>query len=127
MKIWNAYGSEHSMNLVMIGHFRDTGAAEAAKDAIEELQQFFRDNEPDGHTYSDGVIEKLSKLKAHSIGAAELEQFRFDYSISTTKEKVIITTDEVDVSALWKVLIDRGAKVEIYSAHDYPDEKDGEK
>ena len=29
MKIWDGYGSEHSMNLVMIGHFKnsdDTGA-----------------------------------------------------------------------------------------------------
>lgn len=120
MKIWNAYGSEHSMNLVMIGKFKDAGAAEAAKDAIEELQQYFTDNEPDGQTYSREVMNLLSKLKVHTIGSAELEQFRYDFSISRAQEKVIIKTDEADVSALWKVFIDRGAKVEMFSAHDYP-------
>ena len=28
MKIWNGYGSEHSMNLVMIGRFKTVGEAE---------------------------------------------------------------------------------------------------
>ena len=120
MKIWNAYGSEHSMNLVMIGKFKDAGAAEAAKDAIEELQQYFMEHEPDGQTYSREVMELLGKLKVHTIGSAELDQFRYEFSISTAQEKVIIKTDEADVSALWKVLIDRGAKVEMFSAHDYP-------
>ena len=123
MKIWNAYGSEHSMNLVMIGSFKDAGAAEAAKDAIEELQQYFMEHEPDRETYSRDVMELLGKLKVHTIGSAELDQFRYDFSISTAQEKVIIKTDEADVSALWKVLIDRGAKVEMFSAHDYPTDK----
>lgn len=123
MKIWNAYGSEHSMNLVMIGRFKDAGAAEAAKDAIEELQQYFMEQEPDGETYSREVIELLGKLQVHTIGSAELDQFRYEFSINTAQEKVIIKTDEVDVSALWKVLIDRGAKVEMFSAHDYPTDK----
>src|SRR5262245_41919631 len=120
MKIWNAYGSEHSMNLVMIGRFKDAGAAEAAKDAIEELQQYFMEHEPDGRTYSREVMELLGRLEVHTIGSAELDQFRYDFSISTAKEKVIIKTDEADVSALWKVLIDRGAKVEMFSAHHHP-------
>jgi hypothetical protein len=126
MKIWNAYGSEHSMNLVMIGRFKDAGAAEAAKDAIEELQQYFADKEPEGSTYSDGVMALLSKLKIHTIGSTELQQFRYDFSLSAVGEKVIIKTDEADVAALWKVLIDRGAKVEMFSAHDHPADKAGE-
>jgi hypothetical protein len=124
MKIWNAYGSEHSMNLVMIGTFRDAGAAEAAKDAIEELQQYFIEHEPDGHTYSRDVMDLLGKLEVHTIGSAELDQFRYDFSIRTAQEKVIIKTDEADVSALWKVLIDRGAKVVMFSAHAHPKEDD---
>lgn len=111
------------MNLVMIGRFKDAGAAEAAKDAIEELQQYFMEQEPDGETYSREVIELLGKLQVHTIGSAELDQFRYEFSINTAQEKVIIKTDEVDVSALWKVLIDRGAKVEMFSAHDYPTDK----
>lgn len=117
MKIWNAYGSEHSMNLVMIGCFKDIGDAISAKDAIEELQEYFTEHNPDGRTYSDDVMRKLSKLKIHSMGAGELEQFTYDFSLETESSKVIIKTDEVDVSALMKVLLERGAKIEVYSAH----------
>ena len=122
MKFWNSYGSEHSMNLVMIGRFKDAGAAEAAKDAIEELQQYFMEHEPDGQTYSMDVIEMLEKHKVHTIGSSELDQFRYDFSIGTDKEKVIIKTDEADVSALCKVLIERGAKVEMFTAHAHPED-----
>ncbi|MCC5805379.1 MAG: hypothetical protein JJU00_03525 [Opitutales bacterium] len=120
MKIWNAYGSEHSMNLVMIGRFKSAGAAEAAKDAIEELQSYLTENEPDGSIYSDELMEIFRKLKIHTIGPSELDQFRYDFRIDIAQEKVIIKTDESDVSALWKALIDRGARVEMFSAHDYP-------
>jgi hypothetical protein len=125
MKIWNAYGSEHSMNLVMIGRFKDAGAAEAAKDAIEELQEYFRAQQPDGLTYSDDVMEIFRRREIHSIGPAELEQFQYDVRVRATRSKLVLSTDEPDVSAYWKILIDRGAKVELFSAHDYPEEGDG--
>lgn len=108
------------MNLVMIGRFKSAGAAEAAKDAIEELQSYLTENEPDGSIYSDELMEIFRKLKIHTIGPSELDQFRYDFRIDIAQEKVIIKTDESDVSALWKALIDRGARVEMFSAHDYP-------
>ena len=37
MKIWNGCGSEHSMNLVMIGRFKDAGDAASAKEVIDRL------------------------------------------------------------------------------------------
>jgi len=67
------------------------------------------------------MMELLNKLKLYSLGAAELEQFAYDVHIELQGEKVILKTDEVDVSAFFKVLIDNEAKVEIYSAHFYPD------
>ena len=69
-------------------------------------------------------MELLGKLEVHTIASGELDQFRYDFSIRAAQEKVIIKTDEVDVSALWKVLIDRGAKVEMFSAHAHPKEDD---
>jgi hypothetical protein len=33
---------------------------------------------------------------------------------------IVVTTDETDVQALLKVLLDKGARIEVYSAHDYP-------
>jgi len=39
--------------------------------------------------------------------------------------KMILTTDEVDISAFLKVMLDSGARIEVYSAHDYPDTEYG--
>jgi hypothetical protein len=119
MKIWNNFGSEHSANLVMIGHFKDVGAAEEAKTSIEELQTFFCDseNEPDGERYSKEVSELLSRLNFQSIGPTELEQFRYDISVKQQGDQVVITTDEIEVSGLLKFLFNRGARIEVYSAH----------
>ena len=36
-------------------------------------------------------------------------------------QQVVITTDEPDVSAFLKLMVDKGARVEVFSAHDYPD------
>jgi len=40
-------------------------------------------------------------------------------------DKIILTTEESEVSAFFKLMIIKGAKVEIYSAHDYPDAEYG--
>ena len=37
MKIWNGYGSEHSMNLVLIGRFKRAQDAEKVEKDIEKL------------------------------------------------------------------------------------------
>ncbi len=42
-------------------------------------------------------------------------------------DKIILTTNESEVSAFFKLMIEKGAKVEIYSANDYPDTECGGK
>jgi hypothetical protein len=123
MKIWRSYGSEHSANLVMIGHFKDLASAEETNAAIDELRSFASDsaNNPEPNRYSDKAIALLSKLRFHSVGSNELEQFNYDFRTKVEGTAVIITTDEIDVAALMKLMIDRGARVEIYSAHTHPD------
>jgi hypothetical protein len=56
-----------------------------------------------------------------------MEQFMFDVSVDIKGSKVVITTDESEVSAFIKVLLDKGAKVEIYSSHDYPEVAEDDK
>ncbi|MEM7201823.1 MAG: DUF6375 family protein [Planctomycetota bacterium] len=128
MKIWYGYGSEHSANLVMIGHFKDAGDAAKAMQVIEWLtNQVNADVEAGAievgnpvHRFSDGMLELLGKAHFHSVGPAELEQFVYDVDVEADDSKIIITTEEIDVSAFLKVLIDKGARVEVYSAHEYP-------
>jgi Family of unknown function (DUF6375) len=122
MKIWNSYGSEHSANLVLIGRFKDAIAAEEAKDAIEEAINFFqeRDFDPYANAYSDEASALLRKLKVYSVSPSELSQFHGSFHIRQHGEKLVVTSDDELIPFL-KFMIDYGAKVEMYSAHTYPD------
>jgi Family of unknown function (DUF6375) len=129
MKIWYGYGSEHSTNLVMIGRFKTARDAKKAKEVIDQIiQQLNADVEAglvsigdQSQHFTDGMLSLLRKIKAHSVGPAELEQFGYEASVNLEGTQIIVKTEEIDVSAFLKVLIDHGARVEVYSAHDYPD------
>ncbi|MFF0043346.1 DUF6375 family protein [Streptomyces mirabilis] len=71
--------------------------------------------------YSDEVLKLLGDLNVHSVGPRELEQFLYDLTMRRNDDSIVVTTDETDVQALVKILIDKGARIEMYSAHDYPD------
>ncbi|MGW1532536.1 DUF6375 family protein [Streptomyces aureus] len=128
MKVWSGYGTEHSMNLVMIGRFKDATSAERAHALIKKLTTALQAEEEAGRLtvgepndrYSDEVLKLLSGLNIHSIGPRELEQFLYDLTMRRDGDSIVVTTDETDVQALLKVLIDKGARIEVYSAHDYP-------
>jgi len=124
MKIWHGYGSEHSMNLVMIGHFKSTEDSKKTYRLIEQLTEGLRDKIDIGSQrdrFDDDVRDVLNETKCYNLSPIELEQFLYDTSSRLEKEKIILTTDESEVSAFLKLMIDHGAKIEIYSAHDYPD------
>jgi hypothetical protein len=128
MKVWYGYGSEHSANLVMIGRFEDPGDAAKTKQVIDWLTQQVSTDVQAGlmqigeqsDRYTDGMLDLLGKVSVHSVGPAELEQFAYDVTVKVEENQVVVTTEEIDVSAFLKVLIDKGARVEVYSAHDYP-------
>jgi Family of unknown function (DUF6375) len=124
MKIWNSYGSEHSANLVMIGSFKDVASAEKAKEIIDEITKFMMNTDDDYRGvehYSDAVMELLKRVRFYNVAPAELDQFRYDISSELNGNQIVVRTDETDISAFLKVMIDKGARVEVYSAHDYPD------
>jgi hypothetical protein len=129
MKAWNGYGSEHSMNLVMIGRFTEAHDAKEAVRLIERLTEQasaestveHADEEDKNPRFSEAMSKILNTSKIYSIGPAELEQFTYDVQVSVADSEVVITTDEVDVSAFLKLLLDKGARIEVYSAHTYPD------
>ncbi|OGO42387.1 MAG: hypothetical protein A2W36_04320 [Chloroflexi bacterium RBG_16_58_14] len=127
MKIWKGFSSEHSMNLVMIGRFMDAGDAAKAKQVIDWLTEqvdaeveagLMKIGEP-ADRYTNSMLELLRKTNITNIGSTELEQFAYDVTIKIEETQVVVTTDEIEVSAFLKVLLDMGARVEVYSAHDY--------
>jgi hypothetical protein len=136
MKIWYGHGSEHSANLVMIGHFKDVTTATKAKEVIDRLTEQVQIDCDAGkmdvgsgstNRYTDAMTNLLNKLKVYDVGPPELEQFAYDVNVDTKGNQVVIRTDESDIAAFLKVLLDRGARVEVYSAHDYPEAADSDK
>jgi hypothetical protein len=132
VKVWFGYGSEHSANLVMIGHFADATQAKAVAATIERIEHYVRDElnagrmelgREGGYRFTDQLLALLEEIKLYSIGPVDIENFAYEYSITVKGSDVILKTDEVDVSGFLKVMIDGGAKVEVYSAHNYPDEE----
>jgi uncharacterized UPF0146 family protein len=128
MKIWRGYGSEHSMNLVMIGQFKSVDDARKTKQTIDQLTEKLADKIEVGKTrnrFEDEIFALLKDANIYTLGPRELEQFLYDVSTRIEEDKLILTTDESEVSAFMKLMIDKGAKIEIFSAHDYPDAEYG--
>lgn len=129
MKIWYQHGSEHSANLVMIGHFEGPTNATQAKAIIDALTNQVAKEQSDetlivgspSDRYSDEMFQLLWNLNIHSIGPQEVEQFAYEVAVQVNGNDLVLTTDELDVSAFLKVMIQKGARIEVYSAHDYPD------
>jgi hypothetical protein len=128
MKIWYQHGSEHSANLVMVGHFEDTTEATKAKEIIDALTGQVAKDQVSGalvfgnpsQRYGNEMLDLLGKLDVASIGPGELEQFAYEVNVRVEGKKVVVTTDELDIAAFLKVLFLRGARIEVYSAHDHP-------
>lgn len=133
MKIWYQYGSEHSANLVMIGHFQNAADATKAKEVIDALTKQVREEESGGtrtighrsERYGKAMLDLLGKLDIGSIGPGELEQFAYEVDIKAEGNDLVLTTEELDISAFLKVMFLKGARVEVYSAHDYPNTTHG--
>jgi hypothetical protein len=128
MKTWNGYGSEHSMNLVMIGYFKNIDDAEKTQKVINRLSERLIGKVDFGdlrdHFPSD-VLDILREEECYSLSPNELEQFLCEANTRVEGDKIILTTDESDVSAFFKLMVMKGARVEIFSAHDYPDAEYG--
>lgn len=129
MKIWHQHGSEHSANLVMIGHFKNAADATKAKEIIDALTNQVTEDQANGTLtlgglsarYGDAMLDLLGKLNVCTIGPSELEQFAYEVNIKLHDKDLVLTTEEFDISAFLKVMFLKGARVEVYSAHDYPD------
>ncbi|RKG60460.1 hypothetical protein D7X30_05815 [Corallococcus sp. AB011P] len=132
MKIWYQHGSEHSANLVMIGHFENASDATKAKEIIDALTSQVAEDQSNGtlivgspsDRYGSAMLDLLGRLNV-SIGPQEVEQFAYEVSVKIEGHDLVLTTEELDISAFLKVMFLKGARIEVYSAHDYPDAAHG--
>jgi hypothetical protein len=116
------------MNLVMIGTFTSVDDAAKVSAIIERLTTQVAEDVQAGaiemgestDRVSDGLRELLTELNIYTIGPSELEQFAYEARVRQEENRVVVTTEEADISAFLKLLVAKGARVEVYSAHDFP-------
>ena len=124
MKIWQSYGSEHSMNLVMIGRFKQESDAKRVEELFGSLLEKLRglpESDIKEDRFTRDVREFLISKNVHYLAPNELRQFLYDVSFECNGSEIRVTTDEYDFSAALKIMIIEEAKVEVFSAHDYPE------
>jgi len=112
----------------MIGKFKDAASASDLKAVVDQLTELLcgRDTESmDLERYSEDVMKLLWERKIYCLGPGDLPQFGYDVRTEVKEGQFVVTTDETDVSAFFKLMIDKGARIEVYSAHDYRDTEHG--
>jgi hypothetical protein len=111
----------------MVGRFADAEHARAVEEAFQRITEqassdteeaFANMHDPDSR-FSDEMLALLGELKSYSLGPVDVEQFRYEYSLERRDAEISIHTEELDVQGFLKLMIDKGARVEIFSAHEH--------
>jgi hypothetical protein len=125
VRIWHSYGSEHSMDLILIGKFETVADAEAAIErmgALKSLAEVEWDDD-DWRQHEERMprtlTDELGKLKLYDMGRFDVDIYAYEHSIERNGSTVRIWTEESDVQGFLKVLIHLGARVEVFSRHDW--------
>ncbi|MGH3193556.1 MAG: DUF6375 family protein [Streptosporangiaceae bacterium] len=125
MRIWRSYGSEHSMDLVLIGRFETVAGAQAASEQMEALKALAEAEWSDDNWRRQAdrmpaaLAEDLAKLNLYEMGRADVDIYAFDYTVEQDESTVRIWTDESEVQGFLKVLVHFGARVEVFSRHNW--------
>jgi len=116
----------------MIGRFTSADDAEVARREFEQLMDVVQSEfdydtfeEDDLSVYSNDAIKSiLEELKLYDFSSRDVEDFAREHSIRREGNELRIRTDETDVNGFLKFLLNKRARIEIYSAHDVPDEQE---
>lgn len=119
------------MNLVLIGKFKQARDAEKVEDLLKKLSDQAAEDgvysitwsSLEEQRFSEKMMSLLRAQDLHTLSPSDMEQFVSEHSIEREGDNITIRTNEVEVSAFIKVFIDAGARVEVHSAHDYPEER----
>lgn len=125
MRIWHSFGSEHSMDLVLVGTFETVSGAEAAIERMQALKglaeaEWSDDSwrRPD-ERMPDTLVDELSKLKLYEMGRSDVDIYAYEHSVERKGPTVRVWTEESEVQGFLKVLIHLGARVEVFSRHNW--------
>jgi Family of unknown function (DUF6375) len=123
VRIWHSYGSEHSMDLVLVGTFETVSGAEAAIERMEALKTVAEaawsddDWRRTDERMPDTLFTELSKLKLYEMGRSDVDIYAYEHSLERKGSTVRVWTEESEVQGFLKVLLHLGARVEVFSRH----------
>lgn len=130
MKIWHGYGSDHSASLVMIGEFKTVEDAERVYDLINTLSENAQSDLASGiinhwaknERFSEETEGTLRELKLYNLSPSDIADFaNLNPSIEKQNNVLRLRSDDIDIGAFVKLMVDQGAKVQVYSSHNYPE------
>jgi Family of unknown function (DUF6375) len=123
MKIWYGYGTEHSANLVIVGRFKTVEDAKAAETLINEWTALALQNEPAATETKFGkeFLDFFAKNNFMWATHGDSHTLIYDYDLERKDDTLIVKTEETEFAAFLKVMLNKGARIETYSAHDYKD------
>ena len=127
MKIWRAYGSEHSMNLVMIGHFTSVSDANKTQRSIERFAKRLSDVIDVEHTpdrYGDDIMEVLREVGCYILSPTELEHFRVPKTMKLNGNQITLEITAMAASGFVKIMVEKGAKVEVLPVSNQSESED---
>jgi Family of unknown function (DUF6375) len=125
VRIWQSYGSEHSMDMVLIGTFETVAGAQAAAEQMEVLTALAEavwsdDNwRRQADRMPGALAEELAKLNLYEMGRADVDIYAFEHTVERDESTVRVWTDESEVQGFLKVLVHFGARVEVFSRHQW--------
>lgn len=125
MKVWFGFGSEHSMNLVLIGHFESPARVDAAVEQMERLRQLAEAEWPEDswerteERMTGTLMDALWDLGVYDMGRWDVDIFAYEHHIEKNGAELRIKTEESEIQGFLKVLLHLGARVEVYSLHNW--------
>jgi hypothetical protein len=131
MKVWYGYGSDHSANLVMIGEFKTAEEASRVHQLIErlmenagsDLAERIFDYGEESERFSESTTKSLRELGLNYLAPTDISDFAFwNPSISKDGKSIRFRSDEEGIGGFVKLLVKEGAKVEVYSEHEFPED-----
>ncbi len=129
MKIWRSYGSEHSMDLVLVGTFESAALAATAQERMEALRILAEAEWSDDHWQRPDermprqIINELAKLSLYDMGRHDVDIYALDHTVTRDDAVITVKTEESDIQGFLKVLLNVGARVEIFSRHRWNEDR----
>jgi hypothetical protein len=112
------------MDLVLVGTFETVTEAEAAVERMAELKGLAEAEWSDDAWDAEGrmperIVRALLDMNMIEMGRDDVDIFVYEHTVERSDARVRIWTEESDVSGFLKVLIHLGARVEVFSRHNW--------